>query len=83
MGEKKLLKDVYFIPKLRSNIISLGQATEAGCDVRMRGDCLTLHDKDGNLIVQATRSRNRLYKVAMEKNNVKCFHMTINSDCAR
>ncbi|XP_048591470.1 uncharacterized protein LOC125576134 [Brassica napus] len=50
-GEKKLLKDVYFIPKLRSNIISLGQATEAGCDVRMRGDCLTLHDKDGKLIV--------------------------------
>lgn len=54
-GEKKLLSDVYFITNLRSNIISLGQATEAGCDVRMKGDYLTLHDKEGNLIVQANR----------------------------
>ena len=32
-GEKKTLADVYYIPDLRSNIISLGQATESGCDV--------------------------------------------------
>lgn len=31
-GERKLLADVYFIPALRSNIISLGQATESGCE---------------------------------------------------
>lgn len=30
-GEKKTLNNVYFIPGLRSNIVSLGQATEAGC----------------------------------------------------
>lgn len=29
-GEKKILKDVYYIPGLRSNIVSLEQATEAG-----------------------------------------------------
>lgn len=29
-GEKNILKDVYYIPGLRSNIVSLGQATEAG-----------------------------------------------------
>jgi len=37
-GKKKILADVYFIPDLKSNIISLGQATESGCDVRMRKD---------------------------------------------
>ena len=31
-GKKKILADVYYIPDLRSNIISLGQATESGCD---------------------------------------------------
>ncbi|XP_010471120.1 PREDICTED: uncharacterized protein LOC104750957 [Camelina sativa] len=60
-GEKKLLADVYYIPDLRSNIISLGQATESGCDVRMREDHLTLHDLEGNLLVKAKRSTNRLY----------------------
>ena len=29
-GDRKTLADVYFIPELQSNIISLGQATESG-----------------------------------------------------
>lgn len=65
-GKKKILADVYFIPDLRSNIISLRQATESGCDIRMKDDYLTLYDRDGNLMVRSTRSKNRLYKVAMD-----------------
>lgn len=29
----KVLTDVYFIPKLRSNIVSLGQLEEGGCKI--------------------------------------------------
>nr|GEX57313.1 hypothetical protein [Tanacetum cinerariifolium] len=36
-GEQKLLKDVYYIPALRSNVISLGQATISGYDISIRG----------------------------------------------
>ena len=72
-GENKLLSNVYYIPNLRSNIISLGQAMKSGYDVRMREDYLTLHDRDENLIVKANRSRNRLYKVLMEVGNTKCL----------
>ncbi|GKD36676.1 hypothetical protein Tco_1252185 [Tanacetum coccineum] len=32
-GEQKLLKDVYYISALRSNVISLGQATISGYDI--------------------------------------------------
>jgi hypothetical protein len=32
-GEHKVLTNVYYIPKLQSNIISLGQLEEAGCKV--------------------------------------------------
>ncbi|GJT66238.1 uncharacterized mitochondrial protein-like protein [Tanacetum coccineum] len=35
-GEQKLLKDIYYIPALRSNVIRLGQATISGCDIRIR-----------------------------------------------
>lgn len=72
-GKRKILTDVYFIPDLRRNIISLGQATESGCDVRMKEDYLTLYDREGNLLVKSIRSRNRLYKVVMEVGSVKCF----------
>lgn len=66
------MTDVYFIPDLKSNIISLGQATEAGCDIRLRGEQLTMHDQQGKLLVTAKRSRNRLYKVHM---GIKTVHV--------
>lgn len=74
-GDKKVLHDVYYLPELKSNIISLGQATESGCDVRMREDYLTLHDKKGNLIARAKRSPNRLYKVIMDIVDTKCLQI--------
>jgi hypothetical protein len=33
IGEQRALTDVYYIPKLTSNIISLGQLEEKGCKV--------------------------------------------------
>ncbi|XP_024006149.1 uncharacterized protein LOC112082837 [Eutrema salsugineum] len=68
-GDQKILADVYYIPALKSNIISLGQATEAGCEVRMKGELLSVYDKDGILLVKANSSSNRLYKVLMEVEN--------------
>lgn len=59
-GGKKILTDVYYIPDLKSNIISLAQATESGCDVRMKDDVMTLKDKDVKLIGNEKRSKNRL-----------------------
>ena len=82
-GSKKILDDVYYIPELKSNIISLGQATEAGCDVRMRDDYLTLKDKDGKLLAKAKRSRNRLYKVLIDIIDPVCLQAATLSDSAK
>lgn len=71
---------MYYIPDLKSNIISLGQATESGCEVRMREDYLTLHDKEGRLITRAKRSKNRLYKVLMEGAKPKCLQTMVVSE---
>ena len=82
-GDPRKMTDVYFIPDLRSNIISLGQATEAGCDIRMKGDELTMRDKLGKLLVKATRSRNRLYKVHMGLKPDTCLHASTNNESRR
>lgn len=66
------MADVYFIPDLKINIISLGQATESGCDIRMKDDYLTLRERDGRLITSAKRSRNRLYKVLIDIVESRC-----------
>ena len=82
-GETRVMCDVYYIPELRSNIISLGQATEAGCDIRLRGETLTMHDQDGKLLVSATRQRNRLYKVRMGVKDNICLLSTTTSESSR
>ncbi|KAJ0751979.1 putative retrotransposon gag domain-containing protein [Helianthus annuus] len=65
-GEKRLLTDVYYIPSLQSNILSLGQATEGGCDIHMKRDLLTIHDDTGKLMMKVTRTKNRLYKINLK-----------------
>ena len=72
-GEQKLLKDIYYIPELKSNILSLGQATEQGCEVRMRDNYLTLRDPSGRLLVKVLRSPNRLYKISLQAGKPTCL----------
>ena len=74
-GEKKVLRNVYYIPALRSNIISLGQATEFGCEVRMKDDKLLLFDRDGQMLVKSTRAKNRLYKVNLQVDLIQCLQV--------
>lgn len=76
-GEKKVLRDVYYIPALRSNIISLGQATEVGCKVNLKGDTLKLLDRHGQLMVKSTRAKNRLYKVTLQVELIECMQLRL------
>ena len=48
----------------------------------MRKDYLTLLDRDGNLLVKAIRSKNRLYKVTMEVDNTRCLQVERDDDSA-
>ncbi|PWA92889.1 zinc finger, CCHC-type [Artemisia annua] len=71
--EQKVISDVYYIPNLKSNILSLGQLTEIGCRVIMDGDNLTLYDKSRNLLMKVVRSRNRLYSIRLQIDTPICL----------
>ena len=64
--EQKIITDVYYIPNLKSNILSLGQLTEIGCKIIMDGNKLTLYDKNENLLKKVERSKNRLYRIRLQ-----------------
>ncbi|GJV46858.1 uncharacterized mitochondrial protein-like protein, partial [Tanacetum coccineum] len=65
-GEQKLMKDVYYIPALQSNVISLGQVTISSNDISIRGDFLTMRDSWGGLLIKVPCSENRLYKAQLK-----------------
>ncbi|GJY78472.1 zinc finger, CCHC-type containing protein [Tanacetum coccineum] len=64
--EQKIVSDVYYIPNLKSNILSLGQLTEIGCKIIMDGNKLTLYDKNKKLLIKVERSKNRLYSIRLQ-----------------
>lgn len=72
-GEKRLLQEVYFIPSLCNNIISLGQLVEDGDRIRMHGSFLWIRDKNGKLLMKVKRSPNRLYKIILNEVEQKCL----------
>jgi hypothetical protein len=59
-GEQRALTDVFFIPSLRSNIISVGQLDEGGCAIDIkRGK--TIHDPTERMFARVRHTGSRLY----------------------
>ena len=72
-GDQKLLNEVYYIPRLKKNIISLGQLTEDGNRVDMDGDILRVFDNSNTLLFKIKRTRNRLYKTLLKTRRKMCL----------
>ncbi|KAL0356305.1 UNVERIFIED_CONTAM: Retrovirus-related Pol polyprotein from transposon TNT 1-94 [Sesamum radiatum] len=51
-GDHKLLHDVYYIPKMKNNILSIGQLMENGHKVKMEDKYLWLRDHDDRLVAK-------------------------------
>jgi hypothetical protein len=60
------LTDVYFIPKLKTSIISLVQLDENGCPSSIRDGFMSLWDRNDRLLAKVPRSPNRLYMVVLQ-----------------
>lgn len=57
---------VYYIPSVKSNIISLGQTIEEGSIMELVGSFLKLFDENGALWIKIKLSRNHVSKILMK-----------------
>lgn len=79
-GEQRILTDVYYIPMLKNNMLSLGQATEGGCEIRMKGEFPWMYEKSARLLMKVQKSPNRLYKTDMKIGSPMCFHTQLDDE---
>lgn len=79
-NEHKVLTGVYYIPKLKSNIVSLGQLEEGGCDIRLYNGRLQVLDQEKKLLISAPRTGNRLYTVKLGVVPPVCFLSKLNDE---
>lgn len=76
--EHKVLTNVYYIPKLKSNIVSLGQLEEVGCDIWLFDGRLKVFDSEHNLLISAPRTGNKLYTVKLGMVPLICLLTKLN-----
>jgi hypothetical protein len=67
------LTAVYYIPRLTTNIISLGQLDDGGCDVHAQYGVLRIHDDKGWLVARVKRSANQLYLLHVKIGRPLCL----------
>ena len=79
-GDKKYIHDVYYIPALKSNIISLGQLLEKGYDIHMRENSLTIRNQVQELIAKVDMTKNRLFTLDMQTDVQKCLQSDLKND---
>ncbi|XP_073355479.1 uncharacterized protein [Aegilops tauschii subsp. strangulata] len=72
-GGHKVLTDVYYIPKLKSSIICLGQLEERGCKIVLEDGYLWGYDRQRMLIMKVQRSPNRLYVLNLDRVDPVCL----------
>nr|GFA49698.1 zinc finger, CCHC-type [Tanacetum cinerariifolium] len=78
-NKQKIVSDIYYIPNLKSNILSLGQLTEIGCKIIMDGNKLTLYDKNKKLLIKVERLKNRLYSIRLQIEAPICLFENIDN----
>nr|GEX92313.1 zinc finger, CCHC-type [Tanacetum cinerariifolium] len=79
-GKQRIISHVYYIPDLKSNLLSLGQFTEIGCKVVMEDDELRFYDMDNKIFMKVTRQRKRLYKANLRIGTHVCLLANLKDD---
>lgn len=54
--DQKMLSEIYFIPRLCNNILSLGQMAERGCRVELQDEFLHVYNKNKDLPMKVKKN---------------------------
>ncbi|KAJ3692026.1 hypothetical protein LUZ60_012376 [Juncus effusus] len=74
-GTEGSIEDVYYVPNLKSNILSMGQLMEKGYSVFMKNRVLQLKDNQGRLVARVEMAKNRMYKLNLRNVQEKCLQV--------
>lgn len=69
-GKHSYITNVLYVPKMKNNLLSIGQFLERGYSMDMISSSMKLFDSKGRLVMKALLAKNRTFKVDIEVNTV-------------
>jgi hypothetical protein len=78
-GDHSYIADVYYVPAIKQNLVSIGQLMEKGYNLYMKNCHLTIIDYNGRLIAYVKMSKNRMFPLNIQYDATKCLSAITNS----
>ncbi|KAE8666843.1 hypothetical protein F3Y22_tig00112490pilonHSYRG00048 [Hibiscus syriacus] len=72
-GRHQFISNVYYVPNMKSNILSLGQLVEKGYDIHINNYNLSIKDDKNNFIAKVPMSKNRMFLINIQNDVAKCL----------
>ena len=76
-GGKVIIEDVFYVPDMKCNLMSIDQLMEKGFSVTMDGESLKLFDTKKNLVLKSTLSKNRTYRCSISSEKMMCKNKSV------
>jgi len=82
-GIKHVVNDVYYVPELKNNLLSIGQLQERGLAILIKNGICKIYHPEKGLIIQTQMSANRMFILlaqtqapvhAQTQNHENCLH---------
>jgi len=65
-GKQGTIEDVYYVPDLKNNILSMGQLLEKCYSIVMKDQILHLKDKNGRVLANVEMAKNQMFKLNLK-----------------
>lgn len=66
-GRSHVISDVYLVPELTSNLVSLGQLVHKGFEILLQNQMCKIYHSDFGLIMHSQMTENKLFKIMATK----------------
>ncbi|XP_073223543.1 uncharacterized protein [Cicer arietinum] len=79
-GKTVMIENVLYVPRMKSNLLSIGQLIQKGFQVIMKNDALEMYDRQKKMILKAPLSKNRTFVINIQAVDIHCLKATSSID---
>ena len=79
-GDQKYISDVFYVPGMKTNLLSVGQLAEKGHEMILRNGKLSIYDGKGNSILIAPMMKNRMFQVDISTSAYMCYNAIVKDE---
>nr|GEU97809.1 retrovirus-related Pol polyprotein from transposon TNT 1-94 [Tanacetum cinerariifolium] len=76
-GSHQYISDVYNVPNLKSNILSVGQLLEKNYDIHFKDRSATIRNQERKLIAKVLMTKNRMFILNIQPDEAKCLKICL------